>query len=58
MDTINKNWYSSEAQKQEREIAQAALNRMKSLEVKFEIMREKVVEKTPFGFRVKYVKKK
>lgn len=55
---IDKNWYSSEAQKADREAATLVLHKMKALEVKFGITRRKVIEKTPFGVRIRYVEKK
>lgn len=54
---IDKNWYSSEAQKQERELAKEVLHKMKALEIKFGVTRRRVVEKTEFGTRVRYLKK-
>lgn len=54
---INKNWYSSEAQKADREAATQVLHKMKALEIKFGITHRRVIEKTPFGVRIRYLKK-
>ena len=54
---IDQNWYSSEAQRRERESAEKILQYMKDLENKFKKSRKKIVEKTLCGERIKYVKK-
>ena len=54
---IDKNWYSPETQKTDRENATTALNKMKALEIKFGITHRKVIEKTPLGVRIRYIKK-
>ena len=57
MENIDRNWYSPESQKQDRESAQKVLDKMKALEIKFSSLREKVIERTDFGFRLRYIKK-
>ena len=57
MENIDRNWYSPESQKQERESAQKVLDKMKALEIKFSSLREKVIERTDFGIRIRYIKK-
>lgn len=42
MENIDRNWYSPESQKQDRESAQKVLDKMKALEIKFSSLREKV----------------
>lgn len=54
--SINQNWTSSENRKKEREIDEKALEQMKALEVKYSCLRKRVVEKTPFGYRIRYIK--
>ena len=56
-DLIDKNWYSPEAQRADREIAIQALHKMKALEIKFGVTHKRVKQKTPFGVRITYVKK-
>lgn len=56
METIDQNWSSPEGQKQQREADQRALDKMKALEIKFSFLREKVIERTDFGIRIKYIK--
>lgn len=56
-DTVDRNWYSSEAVKQDRENAERVLYKMKELENKYKKSRKKIVEKTLCGERIKYVKK-
>lgn len=58
MENVDRNWYSPESQKQDRESAQNVLDKMKALEIKFSCFRGKVVEKTDFGIQIRYVKKK
>ena len=55
-DTVDLNWYSSEAFKHERENAERVLRDMKDLEKKYKKTRNKIVEKTLCGERIKYVK--
>ena len=57
MENIDRNWYSPESQKQDRESAQKVLDKMKALEIKFSSLREKVIERTDFGIRISYIKK-
>ena len=57
MENIDRNWYSPESQKQDRESAQKVLDKMKALEIKFSSLREKVIERTDFGLRIRYIKK-
>ena len=45
------------AKKQDRESAQKVLDKMKALEIKFSSLREKVIERTDFGIRIRYIKK-
>lgn len=52
MENIDRNWYSPESQKQDRESAQKVLDKMKALEIKFSSLREKVIERTDFGIRI------
>lgn len=56
-DSVDKHWYSSEAVRHDRENAERVLNDMKELEKKYSKTREKVIEKTLCGERIKYVKK-
>ncbi len=56
-DTVDLNWYSSEAFKHDRENSERVLNSMKELEKKYKKTRKKIVEKTLCGERIKYVKK-
>lgn len=55
---IDQNWYSSEAQRSEREYAEQVLKEMKDFEKLCKKFRKKVVEKTICGIRIKYVKNK
>ena len=57
MENIDRNWYSPESQKQDRDSAQKVLDKMKALEIKFSSLREKVIERTDFGIRIRYIKK-
>lgn len=57
MENVDRNWYSPESQKQDRESAQKVLDKMKALEIKFSSLREKVIERTDFGIRIRYIKK-
>lgn len=57
MENIDRNWYSPESQKQDRGSAQKVLDKMKALEIKFSSLREKVIERTDFGIRIRYIKK-
>ena len=57
MENIDRNWYSPESQKQDRESAQKVLDKMKALEIKFSSLREKVIERTDFGIWIRYIKK-
>ena len=57
MENIDRNWYSPESQKQTGESAQKVLDKMKALEIKFSSLREKVIERTDFGIRIRYIKK-
>lgn len=57
MENVDRNWYSPESQKQDRESAQNVLDKMKALEIKFSSLREKVIERTDFGIRIRYIKK-
>ena len=57
MENIDRNWYSPESQKQDRESAQKVLEKLKALEIKFSSLREKVIERTDFGIRIRYIKK-
>ena len=57
MENIDRNWYSPESQKQDRESAQKVLDKMKALKIKFSSLREKVIERTDFGIRIRYRKK-
>ena len=57
MENIDRNWYSPESQKQDRESAQKVLDKMKALEIKFSSLREKVIERTDFGIRIRDIKK-
>lgn len=57
MENIDRNWYSPESQKQDRESAQKVLDKMKALEIKFSSLREKVIGRTDFGIRIRYIKK-
>lgn len=57
MENIDRNWYSPESQKQDRESAQKVLDKMKALEIKFSSLREKVIERTDFEIRIRYIKK-
>ena len=57
MENIDRNWYSPESQKQDRESAQKVLDKMKALEIKFSSLREKVIERTDFGIQIRYIKK-
>ena len=57
MENIDRYWYSPESQKQDRESAQKVLDKMKALEIKFSSLREKVIERTDFGIRIRYIKK-
>ncbi len=54
---IDKNWYSPEAQRSDREAATVELHKMKALEIKFRITHRMVIEKTSCGIRIRYVKK-
>lgn len=54
---IDKNWYSPEAQRSDREAATVELHKMKALEIKFHITRRKMIEKTPCGIQIRYVRK-
>lgn len=58
MENIDRNWFSPESQKQERESAQNVLDKMKALEIKYSCFREKFVEKTDFGIRIRYIKRR
>lgn len=55
-DTVDLNWYSSEAYRHERENAEKVLEKMKELENEYRKTRKKIVEKTICGERIKYVK--
>lgn len=58
METIDQNWYSSEAQRAEREKAQQALKEMKEQEKLCMKFRAVIIEKTQYGgIRRKYIKK-
>lgn len=48
--------YGIEQEKQKKKDIEA-LRKMKELETKFEAEREKVIEETPCGIRIKYVKR-
>ena len=54
---IDQNWYSSEAQRSEREHAEQVLKEMKDFEKLCIKVRKKVVEKTSQGVRIRYVKR-
>lgn len=56
LENINKNWISQENKEVWRETSIQALEKMKALEIKFQCTRKRVIEKTPFGVRIKYVK--
>lgn len=53
---IDQNWYSSEAQKSEREHAEQVLKEMKDFEKLCKKFRKKIVEKTTCGVRIRYKK--
>lgn len=55
-ESLNQNWYSSEAFKHEREKAEQVLEQMKELEERYKKTREKIVEKTLCGERIIYLK--
>lgn len=57
MENIDRNWYSPESQNRTGESAQKVLDKMKALEIKFSSLREKVIERTDFGIRIRYIKK-
>lgn len=54
---IDQNWYSSEAQRSEREHAEQVLKEMKDFEKLCKKFRKKIVEKTICGVRIRYIKK-
>ena len=56
-EVVNRNWYSPESKKAELATANAALKEMKSLEKIYKTKRHKIIEKTPLGERVRYIKK-
>lgn len=56
-DVIDRNWYSSESLRQEREAATRMLREMKDLEKEFGKTRVRKVERTDFGVRIRYVRK-
>ncbi len=56
-ESIDRNWYSPESRKQELAAANAVLAEMKKLEKEFSKKRKKVVEKTEFGTRIRYIDK-
>lgn len=55
--SIDQNWYSSGAQRSEREHAEQVLKEMKDFEKLCKKFRKKVVEKTSQGVRIRYVKR-
>ena len=57
MENIDRNWYPPESQKQDRGICSEGSRKMKALEIKFSSLREKVIERTDFGIRIRYIKK-
>lgn len=54
---VDQNWYSSEAQKSEREHAEQVLKEMKDFEKLCKKFRKKIIEKTSCGVRIRYIKK-
>lgn len=56
-ESIDQNWYSSEAQRSKREYAEQVLKEMKDFEKLCKKFRKKVVEKTSQGVRIRYVKR-
>lgn len=56
--SVDSNWISPENKKKEREIDQKALEHMKALEIKYSSLRTRVIEKTPFGYHIRYIKQK
>lgn len=55
---VDLNWYSTEAQKRERENAEQVLKEFKELEKLYKKFRTVIVEKTEYGgIRKRYVKK-
>lgn len=56
--SVDQNWYSSEAQKNERENAEKALREMKDKEKLYKKFRTVIIERTQYGgIRRRYVKK-
>lgn len=56
-ESIDQNWHSNESPKNQRNLDQEALKQTKALEVKFSCFRKRIIEKTPFGYHIKYIKK-
>lgn len=56
--SVDQNWYSSEAQKSEKEKAEQALKEAKEHEKLYKKFRTVIIEKTQYGgIRKRYVKK-
>lgn len=56
--SVDQNWYSSEAQKSEKEKAEQALKEMKDQEKLYKKFRTVLIERTAFGgIRKRYIKK-
>ncbi|MEG0796912.1 MAG: hypothetical protein RR397_10485 [Odoribacter sp.] len=55
-ESVDQNWFSAENRKKEIEVAKRVLKELKEIEKTFSKTRHKVVERTDFGVRIKYVK--
>lgn len=56
-DVVDRNWYSPESRKKEREESEEILKEMKRLEKEYYETRLRKIERTDFGVRIRYVKK-
>lgn len=56
-ENVDRNWYSPESEKRDREIAERVLKEMKQLEDEFGRTRIMKEERTEFGVRKRYVRK-
>lgn len=55
-ESVDRNWFSTENRKQECEVARQVLEKMKELERTYSKTRRKVVRKTDYGIKIKYIK--
>lgn len=56
-ENVDRNWYSPECEKRDREIAERVLKEMKQLEDEFSKTRIMKEERTEFGVRKRYMRK-